>query len=240
MICKNCKIEIPNDSEFCQFCGKKIEISSFDSNNDNANDDSTLNLTLKATPQLTNGISIKKRTAIIAIIVCGVLLVGNIIQIFFNCNNFQRVAELSSSLEKTEEALNKSDKSNAEYKKSVEKYKAQAEEYEEKADMYASIKNYCTNNNIGYASDYFHVDQGIVFISRNASSKKLTLTLDYNTDVTVTKEQSGRYASVEFDYESWYGSTTTLTIKPKSVGVTKVDFSNNYSSAEFSVIIVVY
>lgn len=33
MICNNCKHKLPDDSEFCQYCGSKIEVAEADSNN---------------------------------------------------------------------------------------------------------------------------------------------------------------------------------------------------------------
>ncbi|MBQ9507690.1 MAG: hypothetical protein IJR51_11085, partial [Clostridia bacterium] len=86
----------------------------------------------------------------------------------------------------------------------------------------------------------FHTNESIVAINRLTLSSKITLTANYNTNVSISLNTEGNAADVNFDEDSWYGSTTTLTIKPKYRGVTIATFSNSIDSDTFSVIIIVY
>ena len=178
----------------------------------------------------------KKWRTITALII-GLLLIGNItlgILLFENHKNTNALTqELSSKDVRIEELESSLKESKQSMQESIDTYRLGY-------DRYNSVLDACKDGNIGYASSKFLTNESIVAINRLTLSSKITLTANYNTNVSISLNTEGNAADVNFDEDSWYGSTTTLTIKPKYRGVTIATFSNSIDSDTFSVIIIVY
>jgi uncharacterized coiled-coil protein SlyX len=93
--------------------------------------------------------------------------------------------------------------------------------------------------NVGAASDRFRVSKGCIVMKKSASPINVTLTAEFNAHVTVTTNRSGSSADMTFNQSSWSGTTTTLKVTPRSVGITTVTFTNNLDNQTFTVIIIV-
>lgn len=104
---------------------------------------------------------------------------------------------------------------------------------------YEKLIKALSGGTLGRASDKFKVDKGYIVLKKSSSPVTVTMTADFNTYVTVTTNRTGSAAEMNFNESSWSGTTTTLTVTPKSVGVTTVKFSNNVDSQTFTVLIIV-
>lgn len=89
----------------------------------------------------------------------------------------------------------------------------------------------------GYADQYFHVDKGVLCLNKGAS-RKLTLTTAMAGYNTISYERSGYAATVSFDQNNWYNSTT-LTVKGSSEGLCILTFSASNYNKTFKVLVVV-
>lgn len=94
-------------------------------------------------------------------------------------------------------------------------------------------------DSLGYADYNFHSNTGVIVLSKYGFPKKIALTAYWASGGTVDIDNSDEaVADIVFDKDSWTKSTS-LTITPRSRGVSVVDFSNSVDNSTFSVIIIV-
>ncbi len=258
MKCCKCGAQLPEDSVSCQFCGERVQRNESTENKSSQfseapqikestsiSEKNNLVLPKKTTEheekhqgQNKNVISNRSKTINIAIcILLIVLLTGNIVQIFLYKDQRETISELNNEKEKLvkekrelEDDLNESNYARTKLVNSLDEYK-------KKSDYYDKIISLCRHQ-IGYASEQFHVDKGIVVIEKN-TTRRIRLIADYNEHVTISTTTNGDAASIEFDESTWYGSSTTLTIKSQRKGITTIEFSNNINNQIFTVLIIV-
>jgi Ni/Co efflux regulator RcnB len=94
------------------------------------------------------------------------------------------------------------------------------------------------SGNLGYASDSFKSSESIIVVKRSNKTKKIKLTASWKKGGTVSTSYSGTSATVSFDKHSW-SKTVTLTIKPRTQGITTVTFSSDADSKKFKILIIV-
>lgn len=109
---------------------------------------------------------------------------------------------------------------------------------EDKANNYDDICSMMSSGNIGYAAANFKSSESIIVLQENELNRKFTLTANWISGGSVSADYSSFAASVSFDNDSWYTSTT-MTINPMHEGATVVTFSNDVDSKAFKILIIV-
>ena len=126
---------------------------------------------------------------------------------------------------------------NAAQNEKIEKMETKISDLSDDSKNYKKIVRAVKNGNVGYANRNFCASDGIVVLKEN-STQSITLTTGITASYDVTLD-SIFIASVSFDEEEWWNSSTTLTIKANKEGVAVATFSNSKNDETFSVIIIV-
>lgn len=93
-----------------------------------------------------------------------------------------------------------------------------------------------SSGNIGYASDTYYADEGIVYMSSYETERTITITAQkYNTTLFWRRT----LGNAEMDWNDWIGSTTSVTITSNGTGVSSFTFTNDKDSDTFKIIVVV-
>lgn len=116
-------------------------------------------------------------------------------------------------------------------KKTITNLKTKANNFD---DICSSLKY----GNIGFASNNFKTNESVIVVRKNEKDRKFTLTANWSRGGPVEVSYSSTAATVSFDKDSWYTSTT-MTIRPRSVGATVVTFSNDVNADRFKILIIV-
>ena len=180
----------------------------------------------------------KKKSGIILPIILGVLLLGAIalavIMAIQKSNAEEELAYVESELE---DAQNELDLINAD-----DEYYSQLDEY---AYGFEEIADFARQSNCGYASELFHVNQGIVILDPDDTRKTITLTAAFDEGVEISVDIYGYGADLNFSEDSWSGDTTTLYVdrdaddmEEGEVGITTVTFTNDLNSQTFDILII--
>ena len=132
MICPNCKKDMPNDSEFCPFCGETVEISNnaeYQQSIDNSSSCET-----SGSEQKKKRFTFKFSKPIIALsIVLVVLLVLNIVQLVAYSDLLQ---DNNYYCEELEESESKYDRLRSDYSKTYSDYTSLKNKYDDIYDEY--------------------------------------------------------------------------------------------------------
>ena len=262
MKCPKCGNKIPEDSDFCQYCGFEIKEAEVHTKKEPEHKNpsklescftyipnSSIKNELDNEKSKNQPRSSPKYITLVAILI--VLLIGsigfNVYQYLYNQNNVDKLKELSDSSEKF--YLEIEDKNNTILKQDAE-LKSQASEISALKTKVSSLNVYSKNyasivdiaklGNLGYASNSFHSSDSIIVVKKGERNKKFTLTASWSNGGTVDVDYNPKYpsASVEFDNNSW-STSTTMTINPKCAGMTTVTFSNDVNNQTFNMIIIV-
>lgn len=142
-----------------------------------------------------------------------------------------KVSELEATVEKQTNTINTQTNTINSQKKTISNLKPKATNYD---DICSSLKY----GNIGYAAYNFKSDESIIVVRKNERDRKFTLTANWSSGGSVGVSYSSTAATVSFDKDSWYTSTT-MTVKPRSVGATVVTFTNDVNSDSFKILIIV-
>lgn len=228
MTCPHCKNELPEDSKFCQYCGASF-VEEGGTKSEQITEEKTKGEEIKKKEPVK---SKKPRVWIAVLIVVSVLLAAlNGFQYFY----IQRNLEQSLSTEKAETSSLRT-----RYQKLQEENKTlqtQADLYD---GVFSQIKADARGGSFGSTSSHFNVDQYVVCIKKNTSTK-ITMTANWNYGGTVTTISSApQVATVTFDQESWSYSTTLTIHGGNKVGASKIHFSNSIDNIEFDVLVIVY
>ncbi len=252
MKCGKCGRENPADSDFCQYCGSDLKIKK---NSDDLASENYFTVDPAEKPKA-NRFIIPFIIAFISAVALGVVC---FIQYSRNQQTEQTVNELTEQLaekEKYIEGLSDVQAKLAEKDKTIEsqeskisslekknkKLEDQVSELDSNARCYEIIQEeFDPDENYGYASNGFKVSDGIIILKKGGSSKRITLTSDFDDYVEVTTDVDGFSADAIWNEETWYGSTTTLDIVPSKTvsGVTKITFTNDYNNKSFDVFVLV-
>ncbi len=119
-------------------------------------------------------------------------------------------------------------------------------DYETYVDAIDSICEFANYSSCGYASDLFHVDQGIIVLEEGDDYKTITLTTAFEGGGTYdcyVDYGTGAYA--EFDEDEWSGDTTTISVvrddydlEDGEIGVTVINFTNDINNQSFSILVI--
>lgn len=246
MHCIKCGKPLPDDSEFCPFCGITVVKSS----------EPSLIFQVTSPINKESPKTIKQTSHLVIAIALSILLLAlgalNVIQYISNRNytvNYQKeinnykqsiddYKEEISTLEAEKDTLQESKKN---LTSDVQKWRKNAQEYEDASEIVDLIEKYGSNS-FGYASNNFHTSTGVVVLN-SFETKKITLTAYWSNGGTVDLERYDSavgymYPSVEFGSESWTTSTS-LGITANTSGAYIYKFSTTASSEAFNLLIIV-
>ena len=263
MNCPKCKSILPDDSEFCQFCGTKIESKSF------------INVSTRPTVSLEDKEITKQENVSTPVFiassklnqanqtvqkpnqeatkeqhckVCGGLIDSKTKKCISCGKQYLKLRPLVLAvillavILSVSAALNVYQYYDAQQKSSqIFSLKSQVNENKDKAESYDDLISALSTGNLGYAANNFQSSESVIVVSKNQKDRKFTLTAYWPSEGTVTTSYSPSLLSsalVAFDNDEW-NSSTTMTITPSRTGITTVTFSNNIDSKEFKVIIIV-
>ena len=148
-----------------------------------------------------------------------------------NAEQLTQITALQGKINELEATVEKHNKTISSQTKTISNLKP-------KADTYDNICAALKSGNIGAASNQFKVSESIIVVRKNENNRKFTLTTNWSGDGTVSVSYSSNAARVEFDKDTWY-SSTTMTVKPRSVGATVVTFSTTAKPEPFKMLIIV-
>ena len=138
-----------------------------------------------------------------------------------------------------EEKVKEKDKQITELKTKISSFSGEQSKYQNEAKRYEELCKALDTTSLGYSSSNFKTSDGVIVVKKSQTNRKFKLTANWSNGGTVNVSYSGdRCAEVSFDNESWITSTT-MTVIPKSEGITTVTFSNDVNSLTFKMVIVV-
>ncbi len=240
MKCPNCGKLLPDDSEFCTYCGKEIK-------------DVDKEPMDKQTPS-------KKRSSITNIICILLCIAFGISSLFIYQNDRKKISELNKRIEVTSKEIDdkKQKVSDLESRlESVSNLESELESSkEEVTKLNSRLNDYMSDAHdfqrlceiddepIGYASSKFFVNNGVVILDGRNDEAYITLTCDYDSYVEIGCDQlfkgvSGYAATLDFTEDSWTGNKTKLKASGAlKRGTTVYRLSNNKDKSTFLVIII--
>lgn len=138
------------------------------------------------------------------------------------------------------EALKEQQATILEQQDKIESQSSDLEDLEEiKKEYYTVLYLLRNNKTLGQSSNQFKVDHPVIVLKKSTKTEQIELTTSWNSHVTVSVDYLGSSARLNFDEDTWYGSSTTLTVVPYKSGPTLATFSNSINSQTFSVLIIV-
>ena len=183
-----------------------------------------------------------KAPIIILSIICALLIATNVAQYFLYKeavkDTEQQLVAANNTIDANNRKITELQNTISSQKTTINSQKTKITKLEAIEDYYDAICQYMKNGNIGAASSAFKVDDSVIVVRKNETGRKITLTTTYGGGGTVNVDYSSYAATLEFDEDSWY-STTTLTVDPSYAGVTVATFSNTENSQTFKVLIIV-
>lgn len=239
MICPNCGMQLPDDSEFCQYCGSKatapvepvqpiveivpsaqsaiqkavpaVEIS--DSLSEHQNESNTQQI--EARDQKKDS----KKSVVLAICLAVLLLVSgglNIYQYMSAQANVAKVSEMSGTIADQAgqiESLNStiSDKDTQIKNKSTEitNLKNKVSSLENDAENYDTLISAIKYGNLGYASSNFQSSESVIVVGRNEKNRKFTLTAHWSNGGNVSVDYDTYLPAAYVDFDQNSWSTST-------------------------------
>ena len=148
-----------------------------------------------------------------------------------NAEQLTQIAALQGRINELEATVEKQDKTISSHTKTISNLKPKATTYD---NICSSLKF----GKIGFAANNFKTNESIIVVRKNEKDRKFTLTANWSRGGSVGVSYSSSAATVSFDKDSWYTSTT-MTVKPWSVGATVVTFTNDVNSDTFKILIIV-
>ena len=232
MNCPKCCNSIPEDSEYCQYCGCPINIiehhnqahspeSSFNDNKKSTRFCKICGSPIDSTTHICSGCGKKYfhfgRSMVVSTILLVLLLTSvslNLIQ-YHDMSTFKAQTAISESKAADELA-----------------------EYKKKAGYIDAIFKESASGNLGYASNCFYVSEGVIIVKQDTANREFTLRTGWDRPATIDVDYSSDAASVEFNSDEW-DTFTKLTVVPKRVGITVVTFSTDITPVTIKTIIIV-
>ena len=148
-----------------------------------------------------------------------------------NAEQLTQITALQGKINELETTVEKQDKTISSQKNTISNLKPKATAYD---NICSSLKY----GKIGFAANNFKTNESIIVVRKNEKDRKFTLTANWSRGGSVGVSYSSSAATVSFDKDSWYTSTT-MTVKPWSVGATVVTFTNDVNSDTFKILIIV-
>lgn len=179
----------------------------------------------------------RKVVSIASLLIIFIALAGLSIYQYIGYQN--TIENNTSTISDLEQQIKSKDATISTQKSTISTQKSKITELEVKADYYDDIHDFLSNGNIGYAADNFKSSDSIVLVGKTEKNRKITLTAYWNSGGTVaTSNSSFLTAGISFDNDNW-SRTTTMTINPRSEGVSIITFTNDVDAKTFKIMIIV-
>lgn len=244
MKCPHCGLNLPDDSEFCQYCGNKLKIET------PVPEEIPARRTVRVQPvpsvrprsvhpapanpacepRQTSAVekcaesaaSTSQKSAGQWVVIC--LVLALLVSLAVNGIQYEH----SQELEKTVSAQGDI----------VQSQKQELTEYKEKADSFDALCAELEHGNIGRASEGFYASEHVLVVSKDTKDRKFTLVTEGPETRNIEVQYSSTAAYIQFDEETWVGSTT-ITVQPRKLGVNVVTFLDTVTEESFKVLILV-
>lgn len=113
------------------------------------------------------------------------------------------------------------------------------EEYAESLDLFYELLEYIGSvENLGYSTENFHANKGIMIIDRMAGKQELKVFSTYYTDFALEVSDKS-VAIAKWSDEEWVGKETQIYVTPVDYGVTTITVSNKLYNNAFTIIVIV-
>lgn len=258
---------MPDDSEFCQYCGSKMSDAAKQMHpiEENITPERIYLSESQRIVTVPNPIDVQnvkapltvpaekgRQKKWIATVIClSILFLGmtglNVYQYAVARDQAAKVVELSatidnlnSTIDKLNSMIEQKDTQIKNKNSEITTLKEKVSSLEDDVRNYDAIVDAVKNGGLGYAAYNFQSSESIIVVGQSEKERKFTLTANWSNGGTVSVDY-GTYspaAYVRFDQDTWTTSTT-MTIKPNHIGVTIVTFSNDVNTQTFDVIIIV-
>lgn len=244
MKCVYCGGETPDDSRFCECCGKNLT--------DAAPDAPQPAVEPIAPPQAeapdVRG-KVKKRRSgrrIALIAVAAVLILGlaglNVYQYLAHSAAAKADKATISSLRQENEDMSGEVESLTEELEDLyaaaNAVSGELEGLSIKADDLAAIREFLSGDGAGYGSEEFHASTPVLVLEPYETASFEVLSF-YDDDITVTMSAEGYSADAQFSEEEWLTAATTVYVTAYSPGLTVLSFRTDTHSETFKVLVVV-
>lgn len=250
MTCIHCGNSVPEDSDFCPYCGKKIEPPA------------PLQPEEPAAPILEGEADAprkKSRLPVLILSALAVILLGmNIFQFYTNYRlsasntrletqlsainespQLDQLSALEAEIDALKTALSAAESTTSAKTDRIHELTTEKYQYIRELTDLQNAFDLIRDSRVGYASENFHLNTGVVVLSSNDAPHRITLTAHWDKGGTVRYSNTNMpVAYVSIDNDEWYTSTP-VTISPLSKGVNIVTFSNSADSDTFKLLIIV-
>lgn len=227
--CSKCGSEIPKDSEFCPYCGVQYKQEYGKANMPKG----TVSPAPTKTKQKKRAVHTerkKPRKKQLLWIIVGVIC----ILLLLGMNVYQMSVNrgLDQELQKKTDQLKS-------YKNSSRYWEDTAHEYEAKVENIDEIYNFLSINSPSYASYLFNASDSVVVMDKNSGKRAVTITTAFDAHVSYSISSKGLAASADFAENTWYGKTTHINITPNFEGTSVVTITNDYTNQSIKILVVV-
>ena len=209
--CGKCGRTNPADSEFCQYCGSKIENKFF-------------KIIPEGNPQKAKILESDKTTNILenaVIIACIVVSIALCFCLLTMKSQKEEITTLNSTVSQYES-----------------KYEKAKQESNDNYQKYHSIINFLRSPDAGYASSNYYASDSIVVLNKNGFAKDVYITCKYyNTSIYFNNADTSVVLPTWSN--SWNGNTISISFSPVLTGTSIVKFTNDYNNESFRVMVIV-
>ena len=227
--CSKCGGSVPNDSGFCPYCGTPCENAHNKLDNPKIE---TSFATMEVGHQNTS-VHTKKKKATkkqVLLIILGAVFVLALLGL----NVYQLIVNraLEQDLQKQTTQLKDAQSDVRDWKDTAYEYKAKTKNVDE-------IYDFLSSRSPSYASYLFNASDSIVVMDKNAGTRAVTITTAFNAHVSYSISFRGLAAHAEFAEDTWYGNTTHINITPNFAGTTIITITNDYNNQSIKILVVV-
>ena len=232
MLCPKCGRSLPDDSDFCQYCGNRIVIQPHEDSVEEPhikkeeglgdtpenkldivkpNAPEAIKNSSKREQQIDNKAPRKTNLAIVLLTVICLVLAGlNIYQYNMSTGTKETITELNKNIEdkkkelaEKEAIIKQKEEENASATERIDSLYEKSGEAAKKAAYYDNIISALDTDNLGYASSNFRASESIIVVGENEKNRKFTLTANWPNG-----------GSVDYDYHpiAQYGSGATIDL----------------------------
>lgn len=266
MNCPKCNSVLPDDSEFCQYCGLKIKLSIENEKTVRRNDKTLSNV---VSPHInfafTNSINNesigssksfsnqqkekepqKRQRLVVPLVIITVLLAGSLFaNLYLYFTNHSQIEILESEISNLEKEKANLQKKNNDQEATISSQKTkisslQSEILSLKTAKTDGSKLYYSLDGFSYGtkySDYYSSTE--VVVVRVGETKTFKITFNVNTQSTVSFQGDNSYSICKW-VKNWDNNgSCDVEVTGKTAGTTTYTFTNEYNSHSFKVLVIV-